>query len=242
MPKNKDKTSDALDLLRSIPLDETIEEKVDTLWRQLMVYKSFSDSDRSEAQARRAEAEAVRATAELCERMRAEVDSELHEATRLKEEAERELEKLESDCRNAGDVAADAKREADRIVAAANVSAQELLDEARAAAQQETTQLRRQAIKEIRDILSRVEGMKEAIGEELETQRVLTGVAKLKSSTRWVPADADTEGTNGVAPEIANEVVASLTGSGNGTEASPAEEPSGNGRKSKKRTRTPRKS
>ena len=250
MPKNIPKTSEALDLLRSIPLEETIEEKVDTLWRQLMVYKSFSDSDKSEAQARRAQAETareqaetevVRATAALCDRMRAEADRELQEATRLREEVEREREKLESDIRRAGDFAADTKTEADRIAAAANVSAQELLDEARATAEQESTQLRRQAIKEIRDILRRVEGMKDAIGEELETQRVLTGVAKLKSSTLWAPTDEDIDGTDPAPPEVAKEVVASLTDGGNGTEAGAAEESADNGRKSTTRTRTPRK-
>ena len=46
---------DQLDVLRSIPVDDnTPEEKVDALWRQLMVYKSFTDTELSDSKARRA--------------------------------------------------------------------------------------------------------------------------------------------------------------------------------------------
>ena len=51
MPVNKKDASDQLDLLRSLPIDDTAEDKVETLWRQVMVYKSFADSDLSEAKA-----------------------------------------------------------------------------------------------------------------------------------------------------------------------------------------------
>ena len=51
---------DQLDLLRSLPLVESEDGKVDALWRQLMIYKSFAGNDLSEARARRAQAEATR--------------------------------------------------------------------------------------------------------------------------------------------------------------------------------------
>ena len=79
-----------------------------------------------------------------------------------------------------------ADRDRDQIVAQAQKEAQEVLDQARAEARQETTELRRQAFKEIKTILTRVENMNSAVNEELETQRILTNVAKLKVSPKWM--------------------------------------------------------
>ena len=45
-----------LDLLGSLQ-DNSSPENIDSLWRQLMVFKAFAENDLSEARSRRAEAE-----------------------------------------------------------------------------------------------------------------------------------------------------------------------------------------
>ena len=63
MTKNVDRTEEQIDLLRSLPLDEQ-PDKMDALWRQLMVFKTFTEGNLSETRSRRAEAEAARERAE----------------------------------------------------------------------------------------------------------------------------------------------------------------------------------
>ena len=79
MPDDLKGPQDQMGLMRTFSNDEPMEDQVDSLWRHLMVYKSFADSDLSEAKIRRAEAEAARERAEMetvkatelvCERMR----------------------------------------------------------------------------------------------------------------------------------------------------------------------------
>ena len=202
MSVNKKDASDQLDLLRSLPIDDTAEDKVETLWRQVMVYKSFADSDLSEAKARRAQAEmsreqaeleSVNTTKKLCDRMRAEAQQELEEAARIKAETAKERQDIEAVLAQIDGRRAQAEAERDEIIADAQRKAQEVADQARATAQQETTVLRRQALKDIRTVLNRVEDMRAAVTEELETQRILTNVAKMKTSARHLLADAPSE-------------------------------------------------
>jgi vacuolar-type H+-ATPase subunit H len=199
MPGEVKETTDKLDLLRSFPLDDSTEERVETLWRQLMVYKSFADGDLSEARARRAQAEvereqaelgAVRMTQALCDRLRSEAERELEEARKVKLEALRARQDEGTELASARHAIAKAEEERERILAEAQKKSQEVLEQARAAALQETTALRRQAIKEIKTILTRVENMRAAVNEELETQRIQTNVAKLKATSRWLLAEA----------------------------------------------------
>ena len=230
MPDKVDKTKDQLDLLHSLPLDDSTEEKVEALWRQLMIYKSFASNDLSESKARRAEAEASREQAELetvrttkgvCDRMRAEAERELEEARRASAEATEALQKAKYELSRASEVRADLDRERQKTVNDAETKAQEIIEQAQANAQQQATELRRQALKEIKTVLSRVEDMRSAFGEELETQRILTNVAKLKASSRWLWAEAEepSEGEDGQEPEGTQVVT-----NGSNTDAPVAEE------------------
>ena len=63
MANQVDQGKKQLDLIRSLEADDTL-ERIDSMWRQVMVYKAFADSDLSEAKARRAEAEKAREKAE----------------------------------------------------------------------------------------------------------------------------------------------------------------------------------
>ena len=223
MPSNKRDARDQLDLIRSLPLDDTAEEKVETLWRQVMVYKSFADSDLSEAKARRAQAEmareqaeleSVKTTKELCDRMRAEAQHELEEARRIKAETARERQDIDAALSRIDGKRAQAEAERDDIIADAQRKAQEIAAQTLTAAQQETTAFRRQALKDIRTVLNRVEDMRAAVTEELETQRILTNVARMKTSARHLFADAvskDVEEQETEPPAAAEQTVGAET-------------------------------
>ena len=184
-----------LDLLRSIPLDSPTDEKVETLWRQLMINRSVSSGELAEAKARRAEAEEAREQAEkeaintaqaIAGGLKAEAERELTEAKRIAEEARHTRQSVEAELDRLKVKKADAEKERDQVIAGAQRSAQEIIDQARAAAQRETTELRGQALKEIKTVLTRVEAMRASVNEELEIQRILTNVAKLKANSRAV--------------------------------------------------------
>lgn len=184
-----------LDLLRSIPLDSPTDEKVETLWRQLMVNRSVSSDELAVAKARRAEAEDEREQAEkeaidtaqaIAGGLKAEAERELAEAKRIAEEARHGRQSVEAELNRLKAKKADAEKERDKIVAEAQKSAQEIIDQARSAAQHEATELRGQALKEIKTVLTRVETMSAAVNEELEIQRILTRVAKLRANSRAV--------------------------------------------------------
>ena len=198
MPDETKKPDEDIELLPSLSMEESSDEKVEALWRQLMVYKSFAENDLAEARARRARAEAAREEAELeairtteavCERMRAKTEKEHQEVRNLKAGATKAREDAEAEFRSAREAKAQADRDRDQIVAQAQKESQEVLDQACAEARQETTELRRQPFKEIKTILTRVENMNSAVNEELETQRILTNVAKLKVSPKWMLAE-----------------------------------------------------
>ena len=64
-----------------------------------------------------------------------------------------------------------------------NQQAREILDRARSDAQMEGVELRRQALLEIKTILSRIDTVRTATDEELETQRIYTNVARIRSQS-----------------------------------------------------------
>jgi vacuolar-type H+-ATPase subunit H len=213
MPEEHDDNKEPLVLLQSFPLDEHTaeEEKIESMWRQMMVYKAFADHDLSESRARRAEAEAVRERTErealantqaLCVKLRDDAESERMEARREYENAAETNRKANEAFAKAKEAVAQAERDRDKMIASAEKQAQEIIDTARAAAQQETTELRRQALKEVKSVLSRVETMRAAANEELETQRILSNVAKLKATSRWMMSgEQQDENGNAVSAE-----------------------------------------
>ncbi|MCI0438299.1 MAG: hypothetical protein L0177_04115 [Chloroflexi bacterium] len=184
-----------LEALRSLPLDDSSEEKVDALWRQLLVYKSFADTDLSEAKARRAQAEAAREQAQMeairatqlqCARMRTEAEAALRDANSIRAEAAKLRSQMEAELEKARQKKSQADEEYAQMMSDAEKKAQEVVDGALEKARQETTDLRRHALQEIKTVLNRVEGMRSAVTEELETQRILTNISKIKANARWL--------------------------------------------------------
>ena len=202
MPEDQVNFKDNLEVLQAIRLDDgTEQDKVDALWRQLMVYKSFGDSDLTDAKSRRAQAEsareqaqmeAIRTTQLLCARMRTEAELELQETKKAKMEAEKNRQYAEEEIRKAKERRDQADGERLDIIAEAQKKAQTIIDGAHDIAKRETTDLRRHALKEIKGVLGRVENMRSLADEEVETQKILSNISKIKATSRWLlnaPAD-----------------------------------------------------
>ena len=191
MADNIEDGNEKLDLLRSLPIDDSA-DPVDALWRQLTVYKALAENDMSEARGRRAQAESAReraeedsidATRRLCERMKHDAEEALAQAQSLGTEAAKIMQEAESERSRARDATREAQVSSGKIVAEAQQRAQEVLAQARARAQQDNTDLRRQALAEIRSIMTRVEALRAATEEELETQRIFSNTARIKASS-----------------------------------------------------------
>lgn len=200
MPDDSSENHDELELLRNMSLDDSEVDKVDTLWRQLLVYKSFADNDLSDARARRAQAETAREQAQMeairttqlqCARMRTEVEAELQQASDIKSNAAKLYQEAEAESDRAQEVKAQAEEQRAKIIAEAQRKAQGIIDGAHDIAKRETTELRRTALKEVKSILGRAENMRAAADEELETQRILTNISKIKTTSRWLMGDPD---------------------------------------------------
>jgi hypothetical protein len=201
MPDDYVDISDQLELLQSMTLDDSTEQdKVDALWRQLMVYKSFGDTDLSDAKTRRAQAEAAREQAQmeairttqlLCARMRTEADLELQEARKAKAQAEETFKEAEEYLKKVQEKKEQFEKERADMIAEAQHKAQAIIDGAHDIAKRETTELRRHALKEIKAVLSRVESMRATMDEEVETQRILTNISKIKATSRWLLEEPD---------------------------------------------------
>ena len=202
MPDEQVNFKDNLEVLQAIRLDDgTEQDKVDALWRQLMVYKSFGDSDLTDAKSRRAQAEsareqaqmeAIRTTQLLCARMRTEAELELQETKKAKTEADKNRQYAEEEIRKAKERRDQADAERLGIIAEAQKKAQSIIDGAHDIAKRETTDLRRHALKEIKGVLGRVENMRSLADEEVETQKILSNISKIKATSRWLlnaPAD-----------------------------------------------------
>ena len=71
------------------------------------------------------------------------------------------------------------------------------MDQARLAAQRECTELRHQALQEIKAVLGKVDSIQVATNEELETQRIFTNIARIKATPASVMAqpNQDSDGT-----------------------------------------------
>ena len=84
-----------------------------------------------------------------------------------------------------------------QIIADAQKKAQSIIEGANDIAKRETSELRRHALKEIRVVLNRVDSMKATVDEEMETQRILTNISKIKATSRWMLDDPDANSNEG---------------------------------------------
>jgi hypothetical protein len=221
-----DDKDDQLDLLRYLPGDGS-EEGLDTLWRQIMVYKAFSDTEVTEAKARRVEAEdaqeqvvseTAEATKQMYQDLGTQADEKTKEADLLKTEAESVLLKAEEERAQAQTALSEAEQASQKMISDAQEQAKQTLDDARKAAQREAADLRRQALKEVKAILARVESVRAAADEELETQRIFSNIAKIKANSSMVLSGQTVNGHVGPTDDL---LVDASTGPATETESVP---------------------
>lgn len=188
-----------LGMLRDFPLNEMGKSNVEDLWKQLLSYRSEAGTDLAEAKARRAQAEAareqavadaVRNTQAVCQRIRASAERDLQEAKALREEMLRAKQQAEAEIRQAEATKAQAEQEAQRTIGEARGAAQDIVSQARMAAQKEANEFRQAVLIEIKHLLTRAENMSAALSEELETQRILSSIARIGSNAEMLLAEA----------------------------------------------------
>ena len=283
--------SNQLDVMNGIPADDSSEQEVESLWRQLMIHESFSSSELAEAKAKRIAAEAtrqqteiesVRNTKSVIERMRYKAEKAVEESNRLRDEAtgdrseataalkqavatkeqadaqavltaqdavaqakatiqeaesqarekikdseakaqktadgaEGQAKSIVDDATKQADVILDeAKTQSKELVARGEEKAREFVETARASAQGQTTELRRQALREIRSVMGHIQEMGAAATEELETQRILTNVAQMRVTSKRVEGETSDQD---------DDWISSLGLTGTLDEVAPNEEP-----------------
>ena len=186
-----DQFTNELNLLRTLPGDGG-SDQVEELWNQIMLNRALDDPQISQAKARRSEAEQAReqvsldtasAAKLLCDGMKSEATKKLEEAETARAQIERERQQGETELGRAKETRAEAERARERMLAEAEEKAQKIVDKARTATQEEVSELKRRALEEIKGIMARVDSIRVAAEEELETQRILTNIAKLKATS-----------------------------------------------------------
>ena len=187
-----DQFTNELNLLRTLPGDGG-SDQVEELWNQIMLNRALDDPQISQAKARRSEAEQAReqvsldtasAAKLLCDGMKSEATKKLEEAETARAQVERERQQVETELGRAKETRAEAERARERMLAEAEEKAQKIVDKARTATQEEVSELKRRALEEIKGIMARVDSIRVAAEEEeLETQRILTNIAKLKATS-----------------------------------------------------------
>ena len=139
MAENGDENKDRLEIVGSLPIDDSTEQEVESLWRQLMVYKSFSGSELAEAKAKRvvaqatrqqAEIDAVRSTKDVTDRMRHKAEEQLTESNDLKEQAARDRAQAEAELARSIEARERAEAQARSAVEEAEARASVILTEA----------------------------------------------------------------------------------------------------------------
>ena len=139
MAENGDETKDRLEIVGSLPIDDSTEQEVESLWRQLMVYKSFSGSELAEAKAKRvvaqatrqqAEIDAVRSTKDVTDSMRHKAEEQLTESNDLKEQAARDRGQAEAELSRSVESRERAEAQAKSAVEEAEARASVILTEA----------------------------------------------------------------------------------------------------------------
>ena len=186
-----DQFTNELNLLRTLPGDGG-SDQVEELWNQIMLNRALDDPQISQAKARRSEAEQAReqvsldtasAAKLLCDGMKSEATKKLEEAETARAQVERERQQVETELGRAKETRAEAERARERMLAEAEEKAQKIVDKARTATQEEVSELKRRALEEIKGVMARVDSIRVAAEEELETQRILTNIAKLKATS-----------------------------------------------------------
>jgi len=120
------------------------------------------------------------------------LELELQGTKNAKLEADKNRQYAEEELRKAKERRDQADCQRQQIIAEAQKKAQSIIEGSHDIAKRESTELRRHALKEIKNVLGRVESMRSLADEEVETQKILSNISKIKARPRWLlnaPAD-----------------------------------------------------
>ncbi|GEM_PF-2922992 len=207
MPAYKaNKKPSIFDLITSLPVDNSSAE---SSWKHALLLKELLRDDHSGARQRRAEAMAARAQAEheaisstkqVCSELQTqarvkyqEAEDALNDARRMRTNAELESHRMVETAHAKLESAEVKKREAERyseqIQSNARAAADSLLAQARVGSQEVANRMRHEAADEIRKALTDIDSARSAAEEELETQRILSETARIRSFTNGISSD-----------------------------------------------------
>lgn len=135
--------TDQLEVLKSIPMDDSSEQEVESLWRQLMIHESFSSSELAEAKAKRIAAESTRQQAEIAsvrnakamtEKMRVRAENAVAETNKLRDAASQDRDQAASELKQAAKAREESEAQAAHMMQDAESQAGARLEGAQAQA------------------------------------------------------------------------------------------------------------
>lgn len=230
MNEELQKIQEQLEALTALAQRSSTGEDPEDVWSDISAFEQSSKQELEQARSRRAEAESAREKADVealeviqaqfeharkqAEEERTQAESERKSATKARTDAETALAEAES-IRN------DAEEQRSQIISQAKADAQSIRDEARRKSDEELNRVRGQVRKEVQAARRCVEYIRTAIAEELEAQKILGTVSKLRSipsrpGAAVKPEDAE-KGRSGASivsiEQLVNEVLAGMSGS-----------------------------
>ncbi len=162
-------------------------ESIDLVWRNLMVYKTFTDADLIESRSRRVQAETAHEVArdevvERYARLRGETRREANairiEVAETRAESVRVRERAEALLQRSAETITEARRRSRQIISDATQHAEEASARAILDTNKECTELKQQALREIKLEVGRLDAIRAATEQEREAERIFSDIAE----------------------------------------------------------------
>ena len=176
---------------------ETLPELAKNRWEEAVAFDVTMENRLVRAKASRSLAERERqriageileATKEVCEEIIAEGQRAMDRARQLESQAVQKYKESQGELEQAQALRVESEGYREKIMAEVEREAKEALDRARASAEQACLELKECASLEAQRMLDQAEMMRAAVEEELETQRIYTETARLKTENQEVLA------------------------------------------------------
>ena len=145
--------------------------------------KAKADRSTAETERQRIAREILDATKDVCTEIITNGQRALTRAKKMESEAAKNHSYSQDELEQARAIRAEAEGYRDKIMAEVDQEARLFIDQAKSTTDQECLALRTQAAQEYKRILGQVEIMKTAVKEELETQKIYTDAARIKTTS-----------------------------------------------------------
>ena len=174
---------------------ETLPELAKDRWEEAVAFEITVETHLAKAKASRTQAEIERqrvakeileATREICKTIMADGKRSLAKARRMESESEATLLETQKEWERGQDLKAEAEAFSERVMAEARHRVEELIGQSRAAAEQESMEIKQQATLEAQRMLAQAEAIRGAAREELEAQRIYSDTARLRAEAHRI--------------------------------------------------------